>query len=109
MRSRWRGRDERVDRGGGVLTLHRQQHDVLVREIELGRMTDRGDRQGPRAFSRVDAQTLANCVEMRAPRHQRDVVVVLEQPGADHATDRAGSVHDESHGGRALHTAPVLS
>ena len=87
----WRARDERVDRGGGVLTLHRQQHDVLAREIEFGRMTDRGDRQGPRAFSRVDAQTpCANCFEMRAPRDQRDVVVVLEQPGADHAADRAG-------------------
>ena len=45
----------------------------------------------------IDMDSLADRVQVRAPRDQRHVMSGLVQPGADDSTDRAGAEHDEAH------------
>ena len=106
-RCRGRRHAELGERVVGVLPLHGQQHDRLPVGVGLPRHLRRVLGHGgtgrvtvsPGASrTRPDSQGPA----VLAPRNQRDVVALLEQPAPDRATDGTGPHDDEAHG---LHSA----
>ena len=97
---------ERAERLAGVLALHREEHDVVVAEVDARRV--RHDRDGERhrllIRRRQPQAAVADRVVVVATRDQQHVVPVLRQPATHHPADGAGAVDHESHVAAASHT-----
>ena len=99
--------DRHIGAGGGteiergadrVLRLDPEQHDVVGAEVDLGRRADNRYRERHVLVGALQPQTMGgDRVAVRTACDQHHLVIVLEQARADHATDRARAVHDESH------------
>ena len=87
---------EALERGGAVLALDRQQHDVVVLPGDLLGPLDDLDRHHEHAVGGFEAQPHpSNRVAVCAAGDQHDVMAVLEQPAADGPADRPRAVDDE--------------
>ena len=93
---RARRRFEALERGGGVLALDRQQHDVVVAPGDLLGERDDLDRLHEHPVGGFEAQPRPrDRLAMRAAGDQHDIMAVLEQPAADGPADRSRAVNDE--------------